>query len=200
MKSTASKKKASIPIKKYGALFGILFFIVILFFLEHFNEPSLTLEDLKPGEAFDQVKPEVGYIAPPFTVRNLKGNLDSLANYKGQVVVLNFWATWCGPCRVEMPSFETLYRRYRSQGMTVLAVSLDKGADDKVKKFVEEHDLSFPVLMDSDGQAERLYPSVTIPFTYVIGRSGRVVARVDGAKDWQSDETFEAIEFLLKKS
>ena len=106
-------------------------------------------------------KSEIGYLAPGFNLRNLQGNRDSLANYEGQVVVINFWATWCGPCRVEMPSFEALYRRYRSQGLTVIAVSLDKGADAKVRQFAQERGLSFPVLMDTDGEAERLYPVIT---------------------------------------
>ena len=99
-----------------------------------------------------------------------------------------------------MPAFEALYRRYRSEGLTVLAVSLDKKADDKVNAFVDEYGLSFPVLLDSDGDVEKLYPTFTIPFTFVIDRAGRVVARVDGAKNWESEETFEAVEFLLNKT
>jgi len=199
MKLTDSKKNNSIPIKKYIALFVTLFVVGLLFFFEHFNEAPLSLDDLKVEENFNQEKSSVGFLAPQFTLRNLQGNHVSLDSFKGQVVVLNFWATWCAPCRVEMPAFENLYRRYRSQGLTVLAVSLDKAADGKVRQFVEEYKLSFPVLMDTDGIAEKLYPSVSIPFTFVINQTGRVVARVDGAKNWESEETFEAIEYLLKK-
>ena len=201
MKSTTLKKKSSIPIKKYAGLFVALFVVGLLFFFEHFNESPFTIQDIntpQPNEdKFDQEKSRPGFIAPKFTLRNLKGNLDSLDNYKGQVIVLNFWATWCAPCLVEMPSFEALYRRYRSQGLTVLAVSIDKGNNGKVQKFVEERGLSFPVLLDEKGEAEKLYPSVSIPFTYVIDQYGRVVTRVDGAKNWQSKETFEAVEYLL---
>jgi len=204
MKSTTLKKKNSIPIKKYVSLFVVLFIGGLLVFFEHFNESPFSIQDISatpPIEnKFDQEKSHPGFIAPKFTLRNLKGNLDSLDNYKGQVVILNFWATWCAPCLVEMPSFEALYRRYRSQGLTVLAISIDKGNESKVQKFVEERGLSFPVLLDEKGEAERLYPSVTIPFTYVIGQQGRIVTRVDGAKNWQSEDTFEAVEFLLKKS
>jgi len=204
MKSTTLKKKNSIPIKKYVSLFVILFVGGLLVFFEHFNESPFSIQDISSPQPvenkFDQEKSYPGFIAPKFTLRNLKGNLDSLDNYKGQVVILNFWATWCAPCLVEMPSFEVLYRRYRSQGLTVLAISIDKGNESKVRKFVEERGLSFPVLLDEKGEAERLYPSVTIPFTYVIGQQGRIVRRVDGAKNWQSKETFEAVEFLLKKS
>ena len=200
MTSTASKKTSWTPISKYGALFVVLFAATLLYFFEHFNEPSLSVDDVRNVGQFDAEKSEIGYLAPGFNLRNLQGNRDSLANYEGQVVVINFWATWCGPCRVEMPSFEALYRRYRSQGLTVIAVSLDKGADAKVRQFAQERGLSFPVLMDTDGEAERLYPSVSIPYTFVVGRSGRIVARVDGAKNWQSEETFQAVEYLLENS
>ena len=137
-------------------------------------------------------------MAPGFTLRNLQGNLEGLDNYKNQVIVLNFWATWCAPCLEEMPTFEKLYRRYRSQGLTVLAVSLDKGDNSKVQKFVDANNFTFPVLIDSEGVAEKLYPSFTIPFTYVIDKKGRIAARVDGAKNWATKETLAALDILIK--
>ena len=200
MKLNDLKKTTYILAKKYVLLFGVIFIGAILFFFEHFTEAPISIADVKTEEKFDQKKSAVGYLAPDFSLRNLKGNYQSLDSFSGQVVVLNFWATWCVPCRVEMPSFEKLYRRYRSEGLTVLAVTLDKKSEKNIKSFVEEYELSFPVLLDEEGEVERLYPSMTIPFTYVIDRDGRIVARVDGAKNWESNETFEAIEYLLKKS
>jgi peroxiredoxin len=200
MKLNDSKKTIYILTKKSVLLFFIIFIGTILFFLEHFTEAPISIADVQTEEKFGQKKSAVGYLAPDFSLRNLKGNYQSLDSFSGQVVVLNFWATWCVPCRVEMPSFEKLYRRYRSEGVTVLAVTLDKKSEKNIKSFVEEYELSFPVLLDEEGKVERLYPSMTIPFTYVIDRDGRIVARVDGAKNWESNETFEAIEYLLKKS
>ena len=168
----------------------------MLVLIEHYSEDALDADRVQT--AMLEERSEAGYTAPGFTVRDLKGILDSLANYKGQVVLLNLWATWCGPCRIEMPALENLYRRFRSEGMTVLAVSLDEGNDQGVKDFVEEYKLSFPVLIDSDGEVERLYRSFTIPSTFVIDRRGRVVFKVDGAKNWESEETFRAVEYLLK--
>ena len=199
MKSNDSKKTTYTLTKKYILLFIIIFIGAILFFFEHFIEAPISITDVQVEENFDQRKSAVGYLAPDFSLRNLKGNYESLDSFRGQVVVLNFWATWCAPCRVEMPSFEKLYRRYRSEGVAVLAVTLDKNAGPKIKSFVDEYELSFPILLDEKGEVERLYPSMTIPFTYVIDSEGRVVARVDGAKNWDSNETFEAIEYLLKK-
>lgn len=198
MKLNNSKKTIYIVTKKYVLLFLLIFISVILFFLEHFTETPISIEDIQTKEIFNAKKSSVGYFAPSFKLRNIKGNYESLESYRGEVVVLNFWATWCAPCRIEMPSFEKLYRRYRSEGVTVLAITLDKNSENKIKSFVDEYGLSFPILLDEKGEVERLYPSMTIPFTYIIDRQGRIVARVDGAKNWESSETFEAIEYLLK--
>lgn len=197
MKSTVLKKKDYTLIKKYAAIYSVLFVIAIVLFTDHFFEVPFTVDELQTDSHSQEEKSEVGFLAPNFTVRNLKGNRVSLDQFRGQVVILNLWATWCGPCRVEMPGFETMYRRFRSEGLTILAVSLDKGDTQKVKNFVEQYRLSFPVLMDDGQVVERLYPTFTIPTTYVIDKQGRVAAKVDGAKNWQSEQTFEALEYLL---
>ncbi len=198
MKSTVSKKRDFTLIKKYTAIYIVLLVAAILIMVDHYYETPVTLADVQLTPGVDTERSEVGFKAPAFTVRNLKGQRVQLADHKGKVVILNLWATWCGPCRVEMPGMENLYRRYRSQGLEILAVSLDKGSSDKVQVFADEYQLSFPVLLDSDGQVESRYSSFTIPTTYVIDKKGMVVAEVDGAKNWESEETFEALEYLLK--
>ena len=193
MKLTASKGKSFIRLK--DGLLGLL--IIVALTLLIFRVQSPGRDNPQPGT--NQFKPQEGYMAPRFSLRNLKGNIEGLDDHSGKVIVVNFWATWCVPCVKEMPSFENLYRRYRSQGLTLLAVSLDKGDSSKVQEFADKHKLSFPILLDNEGVAEKLYPSFSIPFTYVIDKQGRVVARVDGAKNWESSETFEAVEHLLKQ-
>jgi len=192
MKSTVLKEKNSTHLKKHG-LFYFLFLIAGVMLVVRMQTPVVSQLDTDRQGNID-----VGKMAPTFTLRNLQGNLEGLEDYKDKVIVLNFWATWCAPCLEEMPAFEELYRRYRSQGLTVLAVSLDKGDSLKVKNFVDANNLTFPVLLDSEGVAEKLYPSFTIPFTYVIDRKGRIAARVDGAKNWASIETFAALDILVK--
>ena len=191
MKSTVLKENSFIHLKKHGLLYLLFVIVLAVVFYRILLSPNQ-----KTG--LDQERPEVGHPAPGFTLRNLQGNLEGLTDHKDKVIILNFWATWCAPCLEEMPAFEKLYRRYRSQRVTVLAVSLDKGDISKVKGFVDTNNLTFPVLIDSDGVAEKLYPSFTIPFTYVIDKEGRVAARVDGAKNWASDETFVALDILIK--
>jgi peroxiredoxin len=193
MKLTALKGKNFIRLK--DGLLGLLIIGALTLLILRVQSPGP--ENSQP-EA-NQFKPQEGYLAPRFSLRNLKGNLEGLDDHSGKVIVVNFWATWCIPCIKEMPSFESLYRRYRSQGLTLLAVSLDKGDSNKVQEFADKYKLSFPILLDTEGVAEKLYPSFSIPFTYVIDKQGRVVARVDGAKNWESSETFEAVEHLLKQ-
>ena len=193
MKLTALKGKNFIRLK--DGLLGLLIIVALILLMLRVQSPGP--ENRQPQA--NQFKPQEGYLAPRFSLRNLKGNLEGLDDHSGKVIVVNFWATWCVPCIKEMPSFESLYRRYRSQGLTLLAVSLDKGDSTKVQEFADKYKLSFPILLDTEGVAEKLYPSFSIPFTYVIDKQGRVVARVDGAKNWESSETFEAVEHLLKQ-
>ena len=193
MKLTALKGKSFIRLK--DGLLGLLIIVALTLLILRVQRPSPE----NPQPKANQFKSQEGYMAPRFSLRNLKGNMEGLDDHLGKVIVVNFWATWCVPCVKEMPSFENLYRRYRSQGLTLLAVSLDKGDSSKVQEFADKHKLSFPILLDTEGVAEKLYPSFSIPFTYVIDKQGRVVARVDGAKNWESSETFEAVEHLLKQ-
>ena len=193
MKLTALKGKSFIRLK--DGLLGLLIIVALTLLILRVQRPSPE----NPQPKANQFKSQEGYMAPRFSLRNLKGNMEGLDDHLGKVIVVNFWATWCVPCVKEMPSFENLYRRYRSQGLILLAVSLDKGDSTKVQEFADKHKLSFPILLDTKGVAEKLYPSFSIPFTYVIDKQGRVVARVDGAKNWESSETFEAVEHLLKQ-
>ncbi len=198
MKSTVLKKSGFTLTKKYAAIYAVLFIVAILIMVDHYYETPMTLADVQLSSGVNTEKSEVGFKAPAFAARNLKGHRVQLADHKGKVILLNMWATWCGPCRVEMPGMENLYRRYRSQGLEILAVSFDKGSSDKVQKFADEYRLSFPILLDSDGEVESQYHTLTIPTTFVIDKKGMVVAEVEGAKHWESKETFEAIEYLLK--
>ena len=193
MKLTTLKGKLFILPK--DRLLGLLIVIALTLLVLRNQKPGL--ENSQPE--INEFKSQEGYLAPRFTLRNLKGNLEGLDYHLGKVIIVNFWATWCTPCVKEMPSFENLYRRFRSKGLTILAVSLDKSSSSKVQEFADKYKLSFPVLLDTDGVAEKLYPSFTIPFTYVVDKQGRVVARVDGGKNWESIETFEAVEHLLKQ-
>lgn len=143
---------------------------------------------------------EVGDRAPTYSAPSLSGGEVSLADYRGRVVMINIWATWCGPCRVEMPSIQEIYDRYREDGFTVLAVSIDQGGgvEQKVRGFVEEYELEFPVLLDPESRITRLFRTAGVPETFVIDREGRIVKRVIGASNWNSESNRALIEELLR--
>lgn len=115
----------------------------------------------------------VGSPAPDFELKNLAGDDVTLADYKGDVVVVNFWATWCPPCRAEMPGIQAVYDTYKAQGLTVLAVNAQEDQD-TIQSFVMETGFTFPILPDPYGQAIREYGVRSFPATFIIDREGRI--------------------------
>ena len=135
----------------------------------------------------------IGAAAPDFTVHDSERTV-TLSQLKGQVVVLNFWATWCPPCIEEMPSLVQMQQRMQSKGVTVLAVSVD--ADEKqYRRFLREHNVSLLSVRDADQKSNELYGTFKFPETYVIDRNGVVRRKFIGAVDWTEPEV---IDFLGK--
>jgi cytochrome c biogenesis protein CcmG/thiol:disulfide interchange protein DsbE len=112
--------------------------------------------------------PEVGAAAPQITLRTLQGQPASLSALRGQVVLVNFWATWCGPCRLEMPAIQA---RYNDGGFAVLAVNFNEPAD-QVRAFVDELDLSFPILLDPGGKVQELFRVRGYPTSFFVDATG----------------------------
>ncbi len=127
----------------------------------------------------------VGSRAPEFHAVNLRtGRPASLADYRGRVVLLNVWATWCQPCRIEMPSLERLHQRLAGTDFEVVAVSIDKDNKDVVMKFIEELGLHFDILHDQPGAIQQLYQTTGVPESFVIDRHGVIIKKVIGAAEW----------------
>lgn len=136
--------------------------------------------------------PRLGNPAANFTLSDLAGNTVSLADFKGQPVILNFWATWCGPCEAEMPEINKAYLKHKEEGLVVLAINLAEHPD-TVKSFVDYYDLAFTILLDRDKAVGKLYGARALPTTYFIDRSGTIVHTYYG----QMDE--EALAIGLRK-
>ena len=122
----------------------------------------------------------------------------NITDYRGQVVLLNMWATWCGPCKQEMPGIEALHRSLGPQGLRVVAVSVDDpGLDDAIRKFVADYKLSFEILHEGSGKIEHDYQTSGIPETFLIGKDGVIRKRVIGAAQWNSEANVSLVRGLL---
>lgn len=141
---------------------------------------------------------KVGDEAPNFQLRDLGGNVVSLSQLRGKVVLLNFWATWCGPCRVEMPAMEQLYRTFPRREFEILAVSTDPQGAAVTRPFQQEMGFTFPILHDSEYRVGLTYGARTLPMTFMVDRQGVIRQKIFGARDWDSPEARELIYTLLK--
>ncbi len=141
----------------------------------------------------------VGKVAPNFSLPDLADKPVQLTDYRGKVVFLNFWATWCKPCQEEMPSMEQLFRTYEKDGLVILAVSIDRVTTKKdIPPFVKSMNLTFPVLVDSWGQTDKRYKLMGVPETYIIDQEGILREKVIGPRDWTRSENLQVLGQLLK--
>jgi peroxiredoxin len=151
---------------------------------------------------------EVGARAPDFVARDLQGGRVSLGDLRGEVVMLNIWATWCPPCREEMPSMQRLYERLGPEGLRMVAVSIDaapgstdasgrEGGD--LAAFAKEYGLTFDIWHDPSGEIQRTYRTTGVPESYVIDRDGTIVKKVIGATEWDSEANVALLQRLLEE-
>lgn len=160
----------------------------------------------KPGKIFrplEERKKEVpenyglqkGDIPPGFALNTLEGKKMNLGNQKGKVVFLNFWATWCGPCRREMPSMEKLYRKM-NKNFAMMAISDEKKS--KVEKFIRKNGYSFPVLIDDKKVSNNKYMVTAIPTTYILGREGKILYKKSGGVNWADPKMIKWFQHITK--
>ena len=147
----------------------------------------------------DVQRVEVGARAPDFRAVNLAtGDSVSLREgYRGAVTLVNIWATWCVPCRVEMPAMEKLYQSLAPRGFRIAAVSIDEGSPEDVQAFGRELGLSFDILQDRSTKVQQIYQTTGVPESFLLNREGVIVKRVIGAQDWSSPVNRALIERLL---
>jgi peroxiredoxin len=136
--------------------------------------------------------------ARPFRVSTPDNRTLSLGEFKGKVIFLNFWATWCKPCEEEMPSMERLHQRYKDQGLVVLGIAEDVGGAAQVGPFLRKHKLSFPVGLDPRSEVASLYGVWGVPSTIIIDRRGNRTLSVNGPRDWDGPHARALFESLLR--
>ena len=143
--------------------------------------------------------PKEGTLSPSFSLNDLSGRTYSLANYRGKVLLINFWATWCNPCVSEMASLDKLYQKLKDKNFELLAISVDEGGWDEIKKFLQKHPVTFPILLDSDYKVADQYGTYRVPESYLIDSQGKIIDKILGAQEWDSPEMLSKIEKALSE-
>lgn len=167
--------------------------LVAINVLDNKKEPNDEKETVKTAETATKTEAastnekedttsQVEYVAPDFELKMLEGETVRLSDYVGKKVILNFWATWCPPCKEEVPHMQKVYEEYKNQGVEILAVNVTNKDNGKeaVSQFVKEHGLTFEVLLDEEGFVGNTYQVVTLPTTYMIDTKGNMVDIIEG--------------------
>jgi peroxiredoxin len=152
----------------------------------------------RTGVWANDVRPEEGHLAPDFILKTFEGNTVRLSEFRGQkVVLINFWATWCPPCRLEMPTMQQIYSEYKAKGFEILAVNIEPNAQQAINDFVKELRLTFPILLDSDMKVTRKFRVIGLPVSILIDRQGIIRAKEVGYHDWTNRASRKQVESLL---
>jgi peroxiredoxin len=158
---------------------------------------ALLLAGLILPAAAQPLKPWAGGETPAIELEDLEGRLHRLADYRGKTVLVNFWATWCAPCREEMPSIDRLRAALEGKPFVVLAVNVGEGAR-TARAFAQKMPLGFPLLLDRDTRTTRAWGARLLPASFVVGPDGRIRYTYLGAIDWARDDVRVAIERLMQ--
>ena len=145
-----------------------------------------------------QTLPELAkpFPAPDFNLKGEDGKHYRLSEYRGKVVVMNFWATWCPPCREEMPSMERLWEKVKDKNIVLLGINVGEDAD-TIFEFTGNYPVSFPLPMDIDGKVIESYPVRGLPTTYIVNPQGMVTHRVIGSREWDDEEMIKQLLLLF---
>lgn len=162
------------------------------------EEPEYSEAQQKLADIGFQL-PMQSFEAPDFSLSGLDGSNFTLSDLQGKVVFLNFWASWCGPCRAEMPSMELLYGQLPKDSFEMVAVNVNEPKD-TVEAFIEENSYTYPVVLDETGEVSALYQVQGIPTTWIIDPEGMVLGRLVGTTEWDTPEKVEIFEYLLSNS
>ncbi len=137
--------------------------------------------------------------APDFSLKDLTGKKVEIKQFKGKTIFLNFWATWCGPCKEEMPGLEVLHKQFKEKNFVLLTISVDYEGTKPVQEFINKHRYTFPVLLDPKCETLDLFEVKGIPTTFLIDKKGKMVGKAIGPRNWKSVEVVSLLDLLIEK-
>lgn len=162
------------------------------------RNPAIKTQEV-PKEVKRKEAAKEGFLAPEFSLYDLSGNLVRLADFRGKVVLLNFWATWCSPCRREIPSLERLYQSRNDQGFEIVAVNQERASASQIASFAKKYGMSFPILLNPRGDVGNKYWVRAIPTSFLLGKNGVITWKIVGGREWESPYVVSRIDQLLKE-
>jgi cytochrome c biogenesis protein CcmG/thiol:disulfide interchange protein DsbE len=194
-KTTASRSKISLS-KKLPVFLGVLVVLAVATGAVYFTRGGKQDSRENPKDVTKEV-PKEGHPAPQFSLQDLGGRQVGLSDFRGKVVLLNFWATWCAPCRREIPSLERLYRMRKDEGFEIVAVNTERASASKVASFVGEYGMSFPILLNPQGDVGSRYRVRAIPTSFLLDKNGVIRWQIVGGREWESSYVLDRIDRLL---
>ena len=179
-----------------GKVFFNCLFVLLFSLSLHFSAEGAE-EDLFSKIKISLIKGDQK--APDFSLIDLNSKKIGLRQFKGKIILLNFWATWCGPCKEEMRYLEVLHQRFKEKNFVLLTISVDYEGLKPVKEFINKHDYTFPVLLDPKCETLDLFDVKGIPTTFLIDKKGKMLGKAIGPRDWKSPEVISLINILIEK-
>jgi peroxiredoxin len=176
-----------------GSKKKIAFLVVLVVLMALFIAGWFVMERATGNKAVTS-----GDMAPEFHLKTIEGKSVRLADLKGKVVMVHFWATWCPSCIEEMPTLERLYRSLPGKDFLMLAVSEDEGGAGAVASFIRQNSLNFPVLLDPESEVARLYGTYKLPETYIVDRKGVVRYKAIGPQDWTNPLNIQIVRKIIE--
>lgn len=186
-------KKTNLRILLFIPVAAIALYVFVVSLQNNIQNNTPPDVDIEPTHT------QTGPSAPNFTLQDLNGRMVSLSDYKGKVVLINIWATWCPPCVSETPSIDKLYKMLEDEDFELLAVSIDEGGKKVVEDFMKNKDLSFPVLLDPEGRVARLYRTTGVPESFIVRKDGTIDNKIVGAIDWTTPKVIDYFQKLMQE-
>ena len=193
--------KKYLTVRPFYHFFSIVFFSVLAIFYLFDVESSAKADSQKINQLFGDmgVIKMVQALPVEVNLKDLNGEPVSLSDFRGKIVFLNFWTTWCYACRIEMPDMEKLHQKFRNKDFAIVTINLQEPAT-QVKQFFKKLKLTYTALLDSDGEVGAHFRITAIPTTFILNRQGIVIGKAMGPREWDGKKAFALFEHLTNRS